>query len=103
MKLFPCDTRKGGGHPARRGEEQYNSRDQPAAIILEEVAQLVATQILIHFANEGVTNIRGLRQRASVRSIGDPFAAAPLPHPGLTEAGGASSSGYCGKGKGVPI
>jgi len=78
---------------AARREEQDDARNQPVAVGLEKVAHLIATQILIHLAEKRLTSIRGLRQRASVRSIGDPIAGTSLPHPGLTEAGGASSSG----------
>jgi hypothetical protein len=56
LVLLPPDE------PAASGEEQDDRGDQPAAVRLEEVAQLIAAQVLVDLAYEGFGNVRGLRQ-----------------------------------------
>jgi len=74
LVLAPPDQTAGSS------KEQDDSSNEELAVLLEEIGRLVAAQIFIHLTNEGLSDVRGLRQRASVRSIGDPFAGSfPFP------------------------
>src|SRR6059058_6618929 len=84
-------------------DEQDHRTDQPTAILLRKIAGAVATQILVDLANEGVADIRGLRQRrASVRSIGIHLPALPSPLRFPTQAldGATPASIHRGWGRG---
>jgi hypothetical protein len=69
--------------PAAGGEEQNHRNADPIAVLLAEVAQLVATQILVDLAEKSLIDIGGLRQRrTSVRVIGNAHAGRFLSHRG---------------------
>jgi len=54
MPLVPDDS-------AARGEKQDQAGDQIASVLPEEVAKLVAAEILVDLLDERVCNVRGLR------------------------------------------
>ena len=61
------------------GEEQDNAADDPAAIALAEVAELVLAKVLVDLAQEGFAGIGGKRQeRASISAV---TSGTPLPFP----------------------
>src|SRR5436190_11491683 len=70
-------------NPATAGREEQDQRaNQPAAIFLGEVPSPVAPQVLVDLAEEClIDRVRGLRQEASVRSVGI-LCRRFLPHPG---------------------
>src|SRR5205807_1541373 len=64
---------------AASGEEQHHAGNQPIAVLFKKIVQLVAPEVLIDLANKRLTNIRGLRQSASVARSGIQLPQLPFP------------------------
>jgi hypothetical protein len=73
--ILPVDPSALGSQKSDHGE------GDPNAIILEEVLKPVATKILVDFLEERFANVRGLRQRCSVRSLARDYCCRSLPFP----------------------
>ena len=65
-----------------RDQEQDDRGNDPTAVGLEEIAQLIATQILVDLAHESLADVRGLRQTCLNPLDRGSHAGASLPHPG---------------------
>ncbi len=65
---------------ARRGQEQDQRRNHHPRIFLGEIGDLVAAQILVDLTQEGVANVRGLRQILPQSGMDEPGAGRFLPH-----------------------
>src|SRR3954469_19342267 len=72
-------------HSPRSGKEQDQQANEVAAVVLEEVAETVAPQVLVDLAHESFRNVRGLRQRRSFSPLAWESFCRPLPFPTLDE------------------
>jgi hypothetical protein len=59
LALLPPDE------AAADDQKKHHCGRDPAAIALEKILNQIATQVLVDFADEGVADLRGLRQEGS--------------------------------------